>query len=95
MCICTANTENAKGSQSSGSGQKSQGKRAKKAADKVVVINEEKIDLLLDMIKGADVTSEENKAENDTLLELEGAESVLLVNFDVPKAMLQRDFLPF
>ena len=35
-------------------------------------MNEEKIDLLLDMIKGADVTSDENKAENDTLVELEG-----------------------
>lgn len=37
-----------------------------------MVINEQKIDLLLDMIKGADVTSDENLAENETLLELEG-----------------------
>ncbi len=62
--------ENRKESQSSG-GQKSQGKKTKKA-DKVAVVNEQKIDLFLDMIKGADVTSEDNKAENETLLELEG-----------------------
>ena len=37
-----------------------------------VAINVEKIDLLLDMIKGADVTSEDNLAENETILELEG-----------------------
>lgn len=35
-------------------------------------INTDKISLLLDMIKEADVTSEENLAENETLLELEG-----------------------
>ncbi len=60
--------ESRKESQSSG-GQKS--KKTKKA-DKVAVVNEQKIDLFLDMIKGADVTSEENRAENETLLELEG-----------------------
>ncbi|XP_064383097.1 signal transducing adapter molecule 1-like isoform X2 [Halichondria panicea] len=59
--------ENRKENQSSG-GQK---KKSKKA-DKVAVVNEQKIDLFLDMIKGADVTSEENRAENETLLELEG-----------------------
>lgn len=37
-------------------------------------VNEGQIDLLLDMIKTADVTSEENQAENATLLELEGEE---------------------
>ena len=37
-----------------------------------VGVNEEKLDLLLEMMKGADVTSEENEAENQTLLELEG-----------------------
>lgn len=35
-------------------------------------MNEGQIDLLLDMIKTADVTSEENQAENATLIELEG-----------------------
>ena len=44
---------------------------AKKEAKKVDV-NEGQIDLLLDMIKTADVTSEENQAENATLVELEG-----------------------
>ena len=43
-----------------------------KAAKKKLTVNEEQIDLLLDMIKTADVTSEENQAENTTLLELEG-----------------------
>lgn len=43
-----------------------------KAKGKVTVVNEGQIDLLLDMIKTADVTSEENEAENATLLELEG-----------------------
>ena len=44
---------------------------AKKVGNKVLV-NEGQIDLFLDMIKTADVTSEENQAENATLLELEG-----------------------
>ena len=43
-----------------------------KAEKKKLTVNEEQIDLLLDMIKTADVTSEENQAENSTLLELEG-----------------------
>ena len=43
-----------------------------KAEKKKLTVNEEQIDLLLDMIKTADVTSEENQAENTTLLELEG-----------------------
>ena len=41
-------------------------------AEKKVVVNEGQIDLLLDMLKTADVTSEENQAENATLMELEG-----------------------
>ncbi len=43
-----------------------------KTQKKKLTVNEEQIDLLLDMIKTADVTSEENQAENTTLLELEG-----------------------
>ena len=35
-------------------------------------VNEEKLDLLLEMLKEADVTSEENEAESQTLMELEG-----------------------
>lgn len=35
-------------------------------------VNTDKIALLLEMIKEADVTSEENLAENETLVELEG-----------------------
>jgi len=50
------------------SSRKSTTKKSKKAA-----VNTEKIELLLDMVKGADVTSEENLAENETLVELEGA----------------------
>ena len=38
---------------------------------KKLVVNEEQVDLLLDMLKGADVT-DENAAESETLLELEG-----------------------
>lgn len=52
--------------------EKAKGKKAKGGEPKKAVMNEEKIDLLLEMIKGADVTSDENKAENDTLVELEG-----------------------
>ena len=37
-----------------------------------VGVNEEKLDLLLEMLKEADVTSEENEAESQTLMELEG-----------------------
>ena len=49
------------------------GKKHAAAAEIAKVgVNEEKVDLLLDMMKGADVTSEENEAENQTLLELEG-----------------------
>lgn len=51
---------------------------AEKAEKKKLTVNEEQIDLLLDMIKTADVTSEENQAENTTLLELEGKACVLL-----------------
>ena len=43
-------------------------------AKTMMEVNEGQIDLLLDMIKTADVTSEENQAENATLLELEGEE---------------------
>ena len=39
---------------------------------KKLEVNEEKLDLLLDMLKEADVTTEENQAETQTLLELEG-----------------------
>lgn len=56
--------------------EKKENKSVKKSANggagKKVVVNEGQIDLLLDMIKTADVTSEENQAENATLLELEG-----------------------
>jgi len=38
---------------------------------KKMEVNEEKLDLLLDMLKEADVTTEENQAETQTLLELE------------------------
>ena len=49
------------------------GKKHAAAAEIAKVgVNEEKVDLLLEMMKGADVTSEENEAENQTLLELEG-----------------------
>ena len=43
-----------------------------KGGVKTPAVNIEKIELLLDMIKGADVTSEDNLAENETILELEG-----------------------
>ena len=46
--------------------------KGSKSSKKGAEINTDKIGLLLDMIKGADVTSEENLAENETLLELEG-----------------------
>ena len=53
--------------------KKSKGKsKSSKSKSKGAEINTDKIGLLLDMIKGADVTSEENLAENETLLELEG-----------------------
>ncbi len=47
-------------------------RKSEKKNKKKVAVNTQKIDLLLDMIKGADVTSEENLAENETLVELEG-----------------------
>lgn len=53
-----------------GKAKESSGKAT--SANKKLTVNEEQIDLLLDMIKTADVTSEENQAENTTLLELEG-----------------------
>ena len=37
------------------------------------MVNEQQIDLLLEMLKSADTTSEENHAENQTLHELEGS----------------------
>ena len=50
-----------------------------KAGKKKAAVNEGQIDLFLDMIKTADVTSEENQAENATLLELEGKMSYVCV----------------
>ena len=49
---------------------KKAGKKSKAEVRKVE-INEQKIDLLLDMMRGADVT-DENQAESETLLEMEG-----------------------
>ena len=69
--------QEAKESKKSKSGHKSKGTKNKGKGSDKVVINTEKIDLLLDMIKGADVTSEENLAENETLLELEGECAIL------------------
>ena len=53
-----------------GKSNKSKGSKAK--SQNGAKVNVDKISLLLDMIKGADVTSEENLAENETLVELEG-----------------------
>ena len=61
---------------------KSKSKGMKASRSKGAVINTDKIGVLLDMIKGADVTSEENMAENDTLLELEGMGSGMLLEKD-------------
>ncbi len=70
--------EKKKKSKSSGGQRIRGGGKAKgKGGGKKSAINTEKIDVLLDMIKGADVTSEENVAENETLLELEGKSSFL------------------
>ena len=64
---CVSAQVEVKESKKTKSSRKSTSKKGKKAA-----VNTEKIDLLLDMIKGADVTSEDNLAENETLVELEG-----------------------
>lgn len=70
------------GSTTEGKKSASKGKGNRKA-----MVNPEKIELLLDMIKGADVTSEDNLAENETILELEGERgghmSSLLVPFEI------------
>ena len=47
------------------------GGKKSKAEVRKVEINEQKIDLLLDMMRGADVT-DGNQAESETLLEMEG-----------------------
>ncbi len=67
MCACAAQQETKTKKKS-----KSKSKGSKGSKGKGVEINTDKIGLLLDMIKGADVTSEDNMAENETLLELEG-----------------------
>lgn len=58
-----------------GNSEKGKGKKVKAGQPKKAAVNEDKIDLFLEMIKGADVTSDENFAENTTLLELEGTYS--------------------
>lgn len=67
LCVYAARVEKKEAS-GGGKAKTSGGKTGKKKP----TVNEEQIDLFLDMIKTADVTSEENQAENATLLELEG-----------------------
>lgn len=67
MCVYVAQHET-KSKKKSKSGHKSKVGKSKSQGS----VNTDKIGLLLDMIKGADVTSEENLAENETLVELEG-----------------------
>ena len=65
MRFCAAAQQETK-AKKKGKNQKGKGPKSKGQ------VNVEKIELLLDMIKKADVTSEENLAENETLVELEG-----------------------
>lgn len=67
--VCAAQHE-AKSKKKGKNGQKS--KSSKNKGSGSVKVNSDKIGLLLDMIKEADVTSQENLAENETLVELEG-----------------------
>ena len=54
------------------------GKGSKAKATQKVEVNEQQLDLLLEMIKTADVTSSDNLSENETLLELEGKQALML-----------------
>ena len=66
LVVCAAQETKKKSKKGRGSkGSKGKGQNGAK-------VNMDKIALLLDMIKEADVTSEENLAENETLVELEG-----------------------
>ena len=66
-CVCVAQqeTKSKKKGKKGSKGSKAKGQGGAK-------VNIDKIGLLLDMIKEADVTSEENLAENETLVQLEG-----------------------
>ena len=65
VCAAQVETKSKKKGKKGAKGSKGKGQGAAK-------VNTDKIALLLDMIKKADVTSEENLAENETLVELEG-----------------------
>lgn len=65
MCAAQHETKSKKKSKKSSKTSKSKGQSGAR-------INTDKIALLLDMIKEADVTSQDNLAENETLVELEG-----------------------
>lgn len=71
MCLVCAAQHEVKSKKKGKTGHnKAKGSKSKGSGG--VKVNSDKISLLLDMIKEADVTSQDNLAENETLVELEG-----------------------